>query len=123
MEPVHERHGHDPPGADGRGRHPGGPGGVDGDRLLADHVLAGGQGGQRQRLVQVVGRTQVDDVDAVVRDELVTRREDPFGAQLGRRPLGRAGRGGRDAHEPAPGQAGGPGVDPADEPRTGDADP
>ena len=40
------------------------PGGVERQRLLADHVLAGRQRGLGEREVQVVRRADVDDVDA-----------------------------------------------------------
>ena len=58
------------------------PGAVERHRLLAHDVLAGGQRLERQRLVQVVGRADVDDVDAVGLDQLLARGEGPLGPQL-----------------------------------------
>ena len=44
------------------------------ERLLADDVPAGGEDRQRLRDVEVVGRRDVDDVDAGVGEEVVERR-------------------------------------------------
>ena len=43
-------------------------------RLLADDVLAGTQDRQRLLDVDVVGRRDMDDVDGVVRQEVIERR-------------------------------------------------
>jgi hypothetical protein len=45
----------------------------DGERLLADDVLAGGEHGLHLRVVQVVRSGQVDDVDLVVRQHRLER--------------------------------------------------
>ena len=75
------------------------PGEVDGERLLAHDVLAGGQRGLDQRAVQVVGRADVDDVDLVGRDELGGVVEAALGAEAGDGALGALGRGRHDTDD------------------------
>ena len=64
-------------------------GGVDRQRLLADHVLPRRQGCLGERQVEVVRRADVDDVDVQVLDQLFGRVEGPPRPEL----LGRGGRG------------------------------
>ena len=89
-------------------------------RLLADDVLAGGERLLHLRVVQVVRRRQVDDVDRVVREQrlvaVVDRREPPS----------RAARSGRRADDAGDGHAEPPqrvDVDDADEAGADDAGP
>ena len=74
--------------------------GVEPDRLLDEHVLAGRDGEQRVRQVQVVRRRDVDDVDLGVGDERLVG-----GVRRGRRPNASAARraalGGRATRRPA----------------------
>jgi hypothetical protein len=89
VEPAHRP---DPvgPGLGRGGRHlPRLVGGV-GERLLAQHVLAGGQRGQGDLGVAVTGRTDVDDVDVVALDELAPVGRPALPAEL----LGGLGDGG-----------------------------
>jgi hypothetical protein len=58
------------------------------ERLLAQHVLAGREGGEGDLGVRRAGRDDVDDVDVVPRDDLT-----PVGRGFGPPPL-RGGRGG-----------------------------
>jgi len=97
--------------------------GVERERLLADDVLAGGQGGLGERDVQVVGRADVHDVDLVRGGERLGRGIGPVGAELCRGGLGALRRGGGDADEVGPRQARGAGVDGTDEPGSCDGDP
>ena len=62
--------------------------GVERERLLADHVLAGGQRGLGERQVKVVRRADVHDVDVRVAHELLGGVERPIRAELGGRRLG-----------------------------------
>jgi hypothetical protein len=122
VEAVDERHGGHDAGGLGRGLQLAGGGAVDGQRLLAHDVLAGGQRRPRQRRVQVVGRADVDHVDVVGHRQRIGVVARPLGAQ----PLGGGlgagtGRGG-DRHEPGARPAGGVGVDRADEAGAGDGD-
>ena len=123
MEAVDERHGDDRPG---RLRRVG-----DSPRAARRRwrpasrrstCLPAASAAQRQRLVQVVRRADVHDVDVVGLDGVLGRVEGPLGAELGG---GRcAGIGGRrrDADQAGAGQPGRPGVDPADEAGAGHGD-
>ena len=77
----------------------GGAGGVEGDRLLADDVLARLEGGGRERHVQVVGRADVDDVDLVGGDQLARRSRRR--ARPAARPRARCALSGEEAATPA----------------------
>jgi hypothetical protein len=91
------------------------------ERLLADDVLAGLERRLGERRVQVVGRADVDDVDALGDGELLGRGEGALGVKPRRRLARPLRRGRRDAGELGPGQARGARVDGADEAgRSGD---
>ena len=94
---------------------------VESDRLLADDVLAGTQGGERVGDVQVVGSADVDDVDRIGGDQVLGRREAGFRAQLCGRLRRALGAGGGDTGDPATCQQRGSRVDPADEAGSDDA--
>jgi hypothetical protein len=86
-------------------------------------VLSRGQGGLSEGGVQVVRRADVDDVDAVRRDELLGRLERALDAEARRRLARAVGRRRRPAVDLGPGQARGARVDGADEAgRAGDGD-
>ena len=68
-----------------------------GERLLAHDVLAGGERGPDLLVMQVVGRREVDDVDALVGEHRLKARVG-VGQVLGARLRGRALRG--RAHDP-----------------------
>ena len=95
---------------------------VHGERLLADHVLAGGERGSRERLVKVIRRADVHDVEVGVLHELLGGRGRAIGAEGACGRLGALGRGRRDRHDARAGQAGGAGMDGADEAGPGDSD-
>ena len=96
--------------------------GVHGERLLADHVLAGREGGRCERLVEVVGRADVHDVELRVLHQLLGGCRGALGAEGHRGGLGALGRGRGDRHDAGAGEAGGAGVDAADEAGSGDSD-
>ena len=115
VEAIDEGHRRDAPGCVGGSHEAAGGGGVDGQGLLADHVLARGQGRGRQVGVQVVGRAHVDDVDVGARGEDLGLVERVLGTEAaGRGPSPLGGRGGH-ADQAGPGATHGAGVDLADE--------
>ena len=64
-------------------------GGIDGERLLAQHVLARIEGSDRHRVVMTVRRRDVDDVDVVIGPQRVvtavrTRNPEALGEVVGR---------------------------------------
>jgi hypothetical protein len=120
VEAVHVRHGEDPAGRGGGRLDAGGALGVEGERLLAHHVLAGLERGDGQRFVEVVGRADVHDVD-VGRDGQGVGCIGALGAQVVGRPPGGLGGGGGDGDQPGPRRPHGMGMDPTDEPGPGDA--
>ena len=83
-----------------------GAGGVDRQRLLAHDVLAGCEGGDGQRLVEVVRRADVDDVDVVGDGEGLGGGLGPLGAErsAARWPDSGSRRG--DGDEPGAGEPG-----------------
>ncbi len=91
-------------------------GGVERERLLADHVLPRCQRSLGERQVKVVRRADVDDVDVRIADQLFGRCEVPLGAELGGRRLSRLRRRGGDADQPCSRESSRPGVHLADEP-------
>ncbi len=91
-------------------------GGVECQRLLADHVLPLRQRGLGERQVKVVRRADVDNVDVRIADELFGRREVPLSAELGRRRASRLRRRGGDADQPCSRESSRPCVHLADEP-------
>ena len=91
-------------------------------RLLADDVLAGGQRGLGERLVEVVGGADVHHVDVGALDQRLRGLEGALGAERPCGLLGAGRRGGGDADDARPGQACGAGVDGADEAGAGDRD-
>ena len=96
--------------------------GVHRERLLADHVLAGGERGCCKRLVKVVGRADVDDVELRVLDQLLGGGGRAIRLEREGCRLGALGRGGGDRDDAGAGEAGGAGVDGADEAGPGDSD-
>ena len=88
---VDERHRGGGAGGGGRVDEPRRAGEVGRERLLADHVLAGGQGGLGERQVEVVRGADVHHVDVGRGDELLGGREGALGAERAGRLLG-AGR-------------------------------
>ena len=96
---------------------------VHGERLLADHVLARGEGGLGERRVQVIRRADVNDVDVVGFDQRLAGLEAALGAER-RCGLRRAfrRRGGHADQAPAR-QLGRASVHRSDEPRSHDPNP
>ena len=95
--------------------------GVHGERLLADHVLAGREGRRCERFVKVIRRADVHHVEFRVLHELLGRGGGTLGAEGHRGRLAALGRGGGDCHHAGAGQAGGAGVNGADEAGPGDS--
>ena len=98
--------------------------GVHRERLLADHVLAGGERGRCERLVKVVRRADVHDVELRVLDELLGGGGGAIRRAARWRPPRRSWeRRRRPSHDAGAREAGGAGVDAADEACPGDSDP
>ena len=98
IAPVERLHEHEP-GRLGGGDHLARLAGVGGDRLLAQHRLAGRERGQRPPVVERGGRGDVDRVDVGRLDELLVRPErllDPPLVGRGLRPLERSRGDGHD---------------------------
>ena len=85
---VVERLHHHEPGAIGDRRDLLGLGGVAGERLLAQHVLARFERGDRPLRVQAVGQRVVDRVDVGIGEEVGVGVEHPRDAVLGRERVG-----------------------------------
>jgi hypothetical protein len=82
-------------------------GGMQRERLFAQHVLAGLRGGERERHVQVIGQRVVDGLDRRVGEQRLVRSVGPSDAVRGRRGVGRclAARGDRRELDRRPGAA------------------
>jgi hypothetical protein len=86
------------------------------DRLLEDHVLAGGQGGFGERHVQMIGRADVDDIDVVGGDHFLGVVVGALGSERRLRAASGLRRRRRDPHERSPRKPGGARMYGTDEP-------